>query len=363
MISIEGIHFPEFVRSGYGSLWNELLEVHQNTNPFVTWDWLEIWWENFGIQGNEEILWCRSPRGLLRGGIFTHVVTQTYYGVPLRVLQFWINSHSSRASMFLAGEFEAVAEAVIDYWASQKSRWDIAHLSGIPQEHCWAERLMDAAKRRGIKISIDRSWAHQQLVIDRPWEAYYRAIPRASKHEQERLGRRLLDLGLCTWQKCQGHDLVTQAMEVYMDIEEQSWKEKAGEVIRRDPTLVNFYRGIVNRMAQKDRCEIDLFLLDEQAISSVISLVCGNRLLTLKTSYKEEYNRYSPGWLIFRHLLQDAFSRKFAKVDFYGKRSFLDQWTSDTYSFQDVILFSPTWRGWSALTGKRLKNLFTQVTS
>lgn len=99
-----------------------------------------------------------------------------------------------------------------------------------------------------------------------------------------------------------------------------------------------------------------MWLLNGQPICGLVSLVYGGRVFVLKTSYAEEYEKYSPGWLVYRRVLEEAFARGGHEVDLFGHSRFTESWSEDANLFCDLLLQSPTWRGRASGFSKRIKN-------
>ena len=139
---------------------------------------------------------------------------------------------------------------------------------------------------------------------------------------------------------------MAQALEIYFDIEAHSWKAQSGEVIRQDANLLDFYRQMMHRFAENQQAVVDLLLLDGQPICGVLSLRYQRHLLTLKTAYRQTFAKYSPGWQIFRALLEDAFSGgAIEAVDFYADIGFSSRWATQENAFCDLLVFGTSLRG------------------
>lgn len=337
----------------YGGAWEDVLASANNTNLLLTLDWLQCWWQHFGIEGCERIL--AYERAGDRGFFFTAHVPERYYGLPVRTIRCWANSHSQRAGLLPAADAREFADALVEHWFARRGEWDMARLQGIEADSGLAAALVEAARRRGGEARIERAWANHHVPLDRPWQVYYRALSRNSREKGERLGRRLAEQGMCEWRQASGVDEVTQAIEQYFAIEEQSWKAQSGEVIARHRVLHDFYRSAFLALARRGRCEVHLLLLDGQPISAIVAAIYANRKCVYKTSYAEAYAKYSPGWLVYRHLLQDAFGRGFEEVDLFGCTRFTESWSDRSRGFHDVLLVSPTWRGRLIGASKRIK--------
>ncbi len=88
----------------------------------------------------------------------------------------------------------------------------------------------------------------------------------------------------------------------------------------------------------------------------LLSLCVQGRLITLKTCHDRAVADFSPGWLMLRHALEDAFVRGLAEIDLYGGMEFVRHWSRGERQFADVLLFSPTLRGRALWAAKRTRD-------
>jgi CelD/BcsL family acetyltransferase involved in cellulose biosynthesis len=353
------LSFPEFVQHCAAG-WDDALATACDASPLLSFAWLDSWWRHFGAAGSEQILVGRDANGELTGAMFTQLVKQRYYSLPVRTLKCWVNSHSQRASVVTIGDAAQFASTVVDFWIARRSQWDIARLQGLSTDSPFTQALLSEATRRGCYAVIERSWKNNRLLADRPWQEYYRSLSRQTREKGERLERRLAEQGRCEWRKYRGDEMAA-ALDQYFAIEERSWKAAGGEVIARDPTLAGFYRTAVMALARAGQAEADMLLLDGQPICGLVSLVYGDRVFVLKTSYVEDYEKYSPGWLVYRRVLEEAFARGCREVDLFGNTRFTESWSGDANPFCDLLLHSPTWRGRASGFSKRMKNTLQEV--
>jgi CelD/BcsL family acetyltransferase involved in cellulose biosynthesis len=325
--------------------WDDLLEDAGNRNPFLTVDWLQPWWNCFGSPGCEEIDLLTAEGGKLEAAVFLVHARERRYGLPVRTLRLWVNPHCAIGSLLQRCDAHDLATGLVERWLGSAGSWDLLRLEGLPRDGGSATALLDAWAARGGRGAVDREWSHTRVPVDRPWAAFYGALPRHHRRDQERLARRLAERGSFSWRKHSDAESVVAALEAYLELERRSWKQEAGEVILEHPPLARFYREMVRRFAGRKRCEIDLLLLDGVAVAGVVSLLYRGRMLTLKTSFDASYARYSPGWQLFRFLLEDAFGRGLSEIDIYGHGPPWERWSKDTRRYCDLVLYSPAPRG------------------
>jgi CelD/BcsL family acetyltransferase involved in cellulose biosynthesis len=349
------LSWPEFCAS-WAARWDDVLAQADNTSPFLTLEWLAAWWSAFGEPGSEQILVVAHDDGPPEAFVFLRRSAERHAGIALRTLRSWVNSHGQRAVLVRIGDPRTVANALLAHWCRERRAWDVIRLDGCEVDSAVGPALVEVSTARGLPACIAREWEHSRIAIDRSWSEFYGGIPKKVRSKQERLGRRLAERGACTWLPAREPGEVADAFERYLELERRSWKQRGGETIADDATLAAFYREVVARMGERQRCQVDLLCFEGKPIAGIVSLLAGGRLLTLKTSYDMAFAHYSPGgWLGYQPLIEDAFERRLSLVDFYCSRPFSRRWTREVDRYCDVALFSPTLRGRAAARARAWK--------
>lgn len=337
--------------------WDSASPLRDNANPFLQFDWLECWWSHFGDPGGAEILINLDGGQDLTAALFTRRTRENFCGFPVRSIRCWVNDHCHRAGLVVAGcDVEALAASWLTHWERTAGSWDVLRLHGVPSCSRVVSALAHEARAQGYASAV-QEWDHTRLVIDRPWRDYFASIRRKTRNSKERTMRRLEEIGQCAWRKYSHGNDVLSGLELFIEMEQRSWKARRGEIMLHRPNVGDFYRDLGRRLAGHGRFEVDLLFLDQRVIGGLISLSYKNRLTTLKISFDQEFARYSPGWILLRYVVEDAFARQFDEIDFYAWKPISRWWSKDTRRFHNLLLFSPAIRGRAIAMAKRLTDI------
>ncbi len=315
-----------------------------NDDPTLSPEWLELWWRHFGTPGTERVLALISPGGDTVGLLFTRLETERYSRLPVRTIRCWVNSHAQRASLVLRCDETAAAQALLRYWISTGGEWDLLRLQGLP-DGTFARALIDQARILHCRCDLARRWGHSRLVLGRSWDDYYfHVVSPDTRREVERQGRRLDQLGAVAWTLHQSPDAVAAGYVDFMQVEAQSWKRSAGEVVADNPVIAGFYRDAARTFAAIGQATVAVLRIGDVPICATLVLTTPNRMLTLKTSFDERFAKYSPGSQAFKRLIAQASGQGFKEFDFYGKMAFSQRWTKDERCFIDLDIQGRTIR-------------------
>ena len=318
--------------------------LNANESPFLTLEWLQPWRRHFG-SGRERVFAVGGADGS-KGVFFAEIREETYSGIPLRVVRSFVNNHSVRAALCIGSEPSDLAQGIASDLVARRSEWDVLRLQGVSRQTEFASALCNALGRLGCSAQIEREWSHDALRFSPAgWLAYYQGLSKETRRVNERMRRRLNELGTLSWKKCRTLDELCTGFAAFLEIEGRSWKAESGEVIAGDPAIHGFYADVIEAFGRKEQCEIDVLYLDQRAICAVLSLSYKGRLTTLKSSFDASFAKYSPGWQLFRFLLEDALARSITHVDFYADLEFSKRWATMQQPFCDIIAFSSNWRG------------------
>ena len=120
----------------------------------------------------------------------------------------------------------------------------------------------------------------------------------------------------------------------------RSWKGRAGTAIGAQDALKRFYGCVAKCWQAKGGLELRLLRVDGAYVASILSLLEGNRVYTLKTSYDTQYSRLSPGNMIFFSLLEDHLDRGAEEIDFLAvKQAYLHRWCTGYRRHFNICIF------------------------
>src|SRR5919198_3837862 len=106
------------------SRWDELLTRYLPSTIFSTWEWLTCWWHAFGAGCRPLILALFDGDEALVGLALFSVATESWNGVPLRVLRLLGDGtcDSDNLDIPVAPGFEEIfANTILEYLHQQKS--------------------------------------------------------------------------------------------------------------------------------------------------------------------------------------------------------------------------------------------------
>ncbi|HKT33991.1 MAG TPA: GNAT family N-acetyltransferase [Nitrospira sp.] len=300
-----------------GPVWNKLLERSGIDHPFLTHEWISVWWECFGEAATPYILTVVSgddiiaiaPLMLNRGRL---------YGCPIRRLQAMVNVYTERFDLLLG---ERPQEACLLIWAYLKDHaheWDVLELRQLPGDARALEYLPPLVEKDGYRVGLWSANDAPYVAIRQPWEAYYQSLKKAHRSNVRNHTRQLERQGPVTLDVVAIDDRWEADMEDALKLEAVTWKVDEGTSLRSRQESALFYRRMLQRATQLGWLHMCFLKVGSARIAVRISLLYRNKLFMLKSGYDEAYHRYSPGQVLTERLLREAWEKKWDEIDFLG---------------------------------------------
>lgn len=299
------------------SVWKELLERSGIDHPFLTHDWLTVWWDCFAEGSIPYILTVVSGADTV--AIAPLMLSRArLYGCPIRRLHAIVNVYTERFDLLLGDRPQEACTVIWSYLKTHADEWDVLELRQLPGDSCTLEYLPALIEEDGYPLGRWPANEAPYVAICQPWETYYQSLKKAHrsnvrnhKKQLERMGPVALDIVAID-------DRWEADMEDALKLEAVTWKVTEGTSLRSCSESAVFYRRMLRRAAQLGWLHLCFLTVGGVRIAVRISLLYRNKLFMLKSGYDETYHRCSPGQVLTELLLREAWERKWDEVDFLG---------------------------------------------
>lgn len=98
-----------------------------------------------------------------------------------------------------------------------------------------------------------------------------------------------------------------EAFEIFLTLEERSWKGEAGTALLCDKRDAAFTRQWFAQLAAGGDASVALLTVDGRPIAAQVVLYCGSTAYTWKTAFDAEFSKFSPGALLVDKLTEELF--------------------------------------------------------
>jgi CelD/BcsL family acetyltransferase involved in cellulose biosynthesis len=283
--------------------WDELADQTE-APPFLRPGWVRSWWCAFG-SGQLEIVTARRSNALV--GLLPVVRRRGCLFSPT-------NAHTPEFGVLAVDELtrRRVLEAVVGR-ARRRISFDFLETAGSDFA---ALRATSAQLRlRTLTRPLQRS---PYLAISGDWNTYERSLSRSHRQDVQRRLRRLTEAGEMRFEIFDGKESLHRLLDEGFGVEAAGWKGEGGTAIMSRADTLRFYTDLASWAARIGILRLAFLRLDGRPLAFQFNLEDDGRVYHLKDGFDEEFARFSPGKVLDRAVLLDAFTRHLRTFEFLG---------------------------------------------
>jgi hypothetical protein len=158
---------------------------------------------------------------------------------------------------------------------------------------------------RNLPVTVANPYQRPMLQSDQDAPDYLQGAIAPSHLREMRRQRRLLEKqGTVTYNVARQPADIHVRMEEFLSLESGGWKGRKRSALLLDRHHAAFAREAISNLAGIDAVRIHTLDLDGRAIASMIVLMMGGEAYTWKTTFNEDYGRFSPGKLLMGELTE-----------------------------------------------------------
>lgn len=329
--------------------WRALCEEGASNHPYFRPEWFSAFVKSFQI----EIMLLTFRRGeKLRAVLPLMRKKSRLDGIPVKKLQAVFNLNSQRFDLIHGTDETERAEIVKALWneIKRQSKWNVLELRLVNKDS-WLNDLLAVAKSENYKtgiwemdkapfITLPQGQDKEKLI-----EEYFNGLNKKRRLELKRRMRRLKELGKVEFVVTREYK--PELMRRYFDLEARSWKGRVGTAATDDPNVAKLHEDFARRAAAEDALFIYELKLDDKTIAMQLRIMYNRQTMCWKTSYDENYARYSPGNLLFREFISDCLRNNSQEVDLLSPPSVSKSiWASGERELVGFYIFQKGLSGW-----------------
>jgi len=321
-------------------IWDRLVDEAGVDHPFLSHDWVRIWWECFG-KGKELHILVISDGEEPVALIPLMITSSRMYGIGVRQLEFIYNSHTPRCDFIVSRYPIDTCRAVWRYLNEIGNIWDVVKLPQLTLESQTLRTLQEMAREDEFLVGCWPSTESPYLTLTGTWDDYLGSLDRKHMSNIRNRLKRLRKMGNVEFEVVSTGADVARSLEAGLEIEAMAWKSRAGTAILCRPDLIEFYQKIALRASERGWLRLDFLTLNGRKIAFDYSLRYKNKHYVLKPGYDPEFAPLSPYNSLCYLMLRDAFESGVSECDFLGmKDDWKLNWTGATRPHCWLYIFS-----------------------
>jgi CelD/BcsL family acetyltransferase involved in cellulose biosynthesis len=324
--------FSDLADPELGSTWRQLEDAGACPCLFASHTWVTAWALEFAHNSTPKVVVGYEGEGPV--GLAPLFVTGR------GTVELPVNFLSHRGEFLLSGDAaEAFAGEVLRHFRAQRRR---LVLRSVPTASPTYAAVVSASASAGYRAHTRPGRVSPYLDITTTWDGYLASRPSKRTSRWAKQNRKFRELGDVSVESAGGVNDVDRLVDLFVDVESRSWKERDGSTIR-GRGLEGFYRDLGRALAEQGWLRSFWLVLDGQAVAFILGVVFHGTFVALKTAYDESYAKQSPGMVLFHDVIADAFERGLSQVDFLGEPSrWKREWATGEREHATVTLYPTT---------------------
>jgi len=169
----------------------------------------------------------------------------------------------------------------------------VLHLHSFEQEtSCYAALQRELTRQGGAQRMLDET--------NRPYATREEGIKKSgsTRKKLRQDWNRLTALGAVDVINDRSPSRVAEAFEIFLKLEQASWKGARGTALLCDDADAAFVRELTAKLSAEGRASVALLRVEGKAIAAQVLMYSGCTAYTWKTAFDADYARYSPGMLL-----------------------------------------------------------------
>lgn len=278
--------------------WQRLARNAAEPNPFF-----EAWFllpSLKSLAGDDEPVLFTTWHKHRLTGMLPLALPRSYYGHRVPHVSSWLHDNAfCGAPLVEEGhehQFWRSLLAQLDY---EPGRAIFLHCPELPKDgplNAALCKVLAETDRSGATIdSAERA----MLASDLGPDEYLAAAMSAKKRKELRRQRtRLAEEGDLQFERAEGEEGIDQWIAEFLSLEARGWKGKAGSALSCAASTSTFFTHALFGAAKAGRLERLALRLDGKPIAMLANFITAPGAFSFKTTFDEEYARFSPGLLL-----------------------------------------------------------------
>jgi len=316
--------------------WRALCDRSAESSVFQSWEWISAWWRAFGASRELRVAIVRQGDRLLAAAPLT---MRPLGGA--RLLEFLGAGRTDYLGFLLDPARPDLLKMLLSTLAERSAEWDILWLRDMPLDAGGIAALRGALPAAGLR-GIVRPWdVAPYLPTTGRWEDYLSQRSANFRSDLKRKRRRLEAAGPVAIERHREPVDLRAALLEAIEIERQSWKQKAGTARMSDPVGRTFFLDAAGALAASGHAELWLLRVAAQAVAFYLNFLDRRRVRYYSGTYRSDFQAMSPGKVLMAEAIHAAFEEGREEFDFLrGNESYKATWTDQCRPLYEAFIHS-----------------------
>ena len=317
----------------YQKIWDHILEVNQNTNPFIEFPWIENWWKYLGEGKDIEIIVVEKNENVI--GFFPFRFTPKWNSI---VVEFIGRGEANYMDFIVYDEErEETIKFVFDELIGSKSNY-IFNLHGLLSSSPSTSMLINYLAISNCEPTI--SSVVTPFINTESLDLTDYMKKRRKLHGLDRRDKRLRNLGEVKLAQCADSE-----MDQVFTIHDKHWEQKKDTSQFTKYTHKKFYKALLNVTESPMQVKVECLYLENKMLAFSYGYICRGRYIGYVIGHDDDYGIYGPGTLMDKELIFKSQFESIRKFDLsIGYEPYKFEWSNGVDYTNNFMFSSKAWQ-------------------
>lgn len=302
--------------------WNALLKNSRANSVFMTWEWMDSWWQTYRTTEALHIISIRDGDELV--GI-APMVTNTIPSGLLKSVNalYFIGIRSDQKLteyvdiIVKAGSEDDVCKEVIRIVTMQDKGWDVLIFNEVPEYSVTLTKIKELLSSAKLLFS-ESSHGCSVIIMPDDYDKYLKGLKPRVRTKLRSLPRRLREKHDVELEICTGGDGLQETMESFYALHQRRWESEDQLGTFKDKRKAQFYERINRYFIEKKWLRIYSLKVDGQYRAHEYGFLYNNRLYILQEGFDPEWLNSGVGNVLRTLVIKDCIDKGIEEYDFLG---------------------------------------------
>lgn len=285
--------------------WDSVLQYSPVASIFLSPEWQEVWWENFGDDREMTGFVVPSEAGTA-DALASLSRTEDGIGFVGATDTFDYNDFLVRPGF--EESFYPLLLDILEEWD-----WNEVRLDSLIEHSPTLVHLPGLARDRGYSVDVEQEDVTWGIGLPGDWDEYLGLLSKKNRHELRRKLRRLDTQTDWSWYCLTTPSEVEEGFDDFLSLMRISRPDKEEYMT---PVREGFFRAMTRRMAELDRMRLFFMEIDGAKAAASLCFDYGSARLLYNSGYEPGLSYYSVGLLLHAICVKDAIEKGIGYFDF-----------------------------------------------
>ncbi len=322
--------------------WNAL--GASRPSPFQQWQWLETWWECFGIGPNELcVLVVKDQYEKIVALLPTYITRTTFQGQQLRFLGS-NNVCTDYNTLLVAPDLAEIAtERIADFIASELSKVvDRVEFDSFESNDAAMAMLNSALVSKGFaceRVSAASSW---RIEFEPTWEQYMARLSRKRRWRARKIKKEYLETGRSQVYRAENDVSLKHGLEILVELHQDRRTSLGESGCFSSPDFLTFLGQAGALFFESGQLHLQWIELDGEPIAVEFDLLDADTFYHYQSGFATAASSHRPGWQGVMTAIERAHQSGAKYFDFLrGEEPYKKSWGAVEVPQEKTILFPP----------------------